>query len=46
MMTDYATLTPDAHVEEAVQTLLRTSQGEFPVVNGEGKPSASLAAAT
>jgi stage IV sporulation protein FB len=38
MMTDYATLTPDAHVEEAVQTLLRTSQGEFPVVNGEGKP--------
>jgi Zn-dependent protease/CBS domain-containing protein len=38
MMTDYATLTPDAHVEEAVQTLLRTSQSEFPVVDGEGRP--------
>jgi stage IV sporulation protein FB len=38
MMTDYATLTPDAHVDEAVQTLLRTSQVEFPVIDGEGKP--------
>ena len=38
MMTHYATLTPDAHVDEAVQTLLRTSQGEFPVVDGDGKP--------
>ena len=38
MMTQYATLTPDAPVEEAVQTLLRTSQSEFPVVDGAGKP--------
>ena len=38
MMTRFATLTPDADVEEAVQTLLATSQGEFPVVDGAGKP--------
>jgi stage IV sporulation protein FB len=38
MMTQFATLMPDAHVEEAVQTLLATSQSEFPVVDGAGKP--------
>jgi CBS domain-containing protein len=38
MMTRYATLTPDKDVEEAVQTLLATSQSEFPVVDGAGKP--------
>jgi Zn-dependent protease/CBS domain-containing protein len=38
MMTQFATLTPQAHIDEAVQTLLATSQGEFPVVNGAGKP--------
>jgi stage IV sporulation protein FB len=38
MMTQYATLTPDASVDEAVQTLLRTSQSEFPVVDTAGKP--------
>src|SRR5205085_4478436 len=38
MMTDYATLTPEAHVDEAVQTLLRTSQGEFPVIDADRKP--------
>ena len=38
MVTHFATLTPDAHVDEAVQTLLATSQGEFPVVDGAGKP--------
>jgi Zn-dependent protease/CBS domain-containing protein len=38
MMTQFATLTPEAHVDEAVQTLLRTSQGEFPVVDSAGKP--------
>ena len=30
MMTQYATLTPEAHIDEAVETLLRTSQSEFP----------------
>ena len=38
MMTQFATLSPDAHVDEAVQTLLQTSQGEFPVVDPAGKP--------
>jgi len=38
MMTQFAMLMPDAPIEEAVQTLLRTSQGEFPVVDGAGKP--------
>jgi stage IV sporulation protein FB len=38
MMTQFARLTPQAHVDEAVQTLLRTSQGEFPVVDGADKP--------
>jgi Zn-dependent protease/CBS domain-containing protein len=42
MMTQYATLTPDAHVDEAVQTLLRTSQSEFPVLDGDGKPAGLL----
>ena len=36
MMTQYATLTPDAPVEDAVQTLLRTSQNEFPVIDRAG----------
>ena len=34
MMTHFATLTPRAHIDEAVETLLRTSQSEFPVVEG------------
>lgn len=38
MMTRFASLSPEAHVDEAVQTLLATSQGEFPVVDGAGKP--------
>jgi Zn-dependent protease/CBS domain-containing protein len=38
MMTEIARLTPQAHVDEAVQTLLRTSQSEFPVVDPDGKP--------
>jgi Zn-dependent protease/CBS domain-containing protein len=38
MMTQFATLTPDEHVDAAVETLLRTSQGEFPVVDGMGRP--------
>jgi Zn-dependent protease/CBS domain-containing protein len=38
MMTQFATLAPQAHIDEAVQTLLATSQGEFPVVDDAGKP--------
>jgi stage IV sporulation protein FB len=38
MMTQFATLVPRAHIDEAVQTLLQTSQGEFPVVDDAGKP--------
>jgi Zn-dependent protease/CBS domain-containing protein len=38
MMKEFAKLTPQAHVDEAVQTLLRTSQSEFPVVDGADKP--------
>jgi stage IV sporulation protein FB len=38
MMTQIARLTPQAHVDEAVQTLLRTSQSEFPVVDDAGRP--------
>jgi CBS domain-containing protein len=37
MVTEFATLTEDEHIDAAVQTLLRTSQGEFPVVDGERK---------
>jgi len=43
MMTQFATLLPGAHIDEAVQTLLQTSQGEFPVVDGAGKPVGLLA---
>ena len=38
MMTQFVKLTPQAHVDEAVQTLLRTSQSEFPVVDGADRP--------
>jgi Zn-dependent protease/CBS domain-containing protein len=38
MVTQFATLQPQAHIDEAVQTLLQTSQSEFPVVDGSGKP--------
>ncbi|MBI1204622.1 MAG: CBS domain-containing protein [Rhodopseudomonas sp.] len=38
MMTQFATLLPNANVEDAVQTLLATSQSEFPVIDGAGKP--------
>jgi stage IV sporulation protein FB len=38
MMTQFAKLMPQAHVDEAVQTLLRTSQSEFPVVDAADKP--------
>ncbi len=38
MVTQIAMLTPDEHVDAAVETLLHTSQGEFPVVDGQGRP--------
>jgi Zn-dependent protease/CBS domain-containing protein len=38
MITQFATLTPEAHVDEAVQTSLRTSQSEFPVVDAARRP--------
>jgi Zn-dependent protease/CBS domain-containing protein len=38
MITEFAPLHPDATVDEAVETLLRTSQNEFPVVDEAGRP--------
>ncbi|MPZ55584.1 MAG: CBS domain-containing protein [Rhizobiales bacterium] len=38
MVTQFVTLAPEDEIEHAVQTLLRTSQGEFPVVDGDRKP--------
>ena len=46
MMTQFATLTPEAHVEEAVQTLLRTSQGNSPWSMRRASRSACSGAAT
>jgi stage IV sporulation protein FB len=37
MVTHFETLSPEAHLDGAVQTLLHTGQGEFPVVDGAGK---------
>src|SRR5262249_46372409 len=45
MMTHLVRLTPQASVDDAVQTLMRTSQSEFPVVDGAGKPVGLLARA-
>jgi stage IV sporulation protein FB len=42
MMTQFATLSPEAHLDEAIHTLLQTGQGEFPVVDGAGKPAGAL----
>jgi stage IV sporulation protein FB len=38
MMTQFATLPRDAHIDHAIETLLRTSQGEFPVADDDGRP--------
>jgi Zn-dependent protease/CBS domain-containing protein len=38
MITQFASLSPNATVDEAVETLLRTSQSEFPVVDEAGRP--------
>ena len=37
MMTQLARLRPEAQIDEAVDTLLRTSQSEFPVVDADGR---------
>jgi Zn-dependent protease/CBS domain-containing protein len=38
MVTHFETLTLEEHLDAAVQTLLQTGQGEFPVVDAAGKP--------
>jgi stage IV sporulation protein FB len=38
MMTQFATLPRDAHIDQAIETLMRTSQGEFPVADKDGHP--------
>lgn len=38
MMSQFATITPAERVDAAVDTLLRTSQGAFPVVDEAGRP--------
>ena len=38
MRTQFLTLVPRAHIDEAVHALLQTAQGEFPVVDDAGKP--------
>lgn len=42
MLKQFATLSPQAHLDEAVQALLQTGQGEFPVVDDAGKPVGAL----
>jgi stage IV sporulation protein FB len=37
MITQFAKLAPEAHIDDAVDTLLRTSQSEFPVVDAAGR---------
>jgi stage IV sporulation protein FB len=37
MVTQFASLKPTAHIDEAVETLLHTSQSEFPVVDEAGR---------
>jgi hypothetical protein len=43
MLTKFASFTPDEHIDTAVETSLQTSQGEFPVVDGMGRPVGLLA---
>ena len=43
MVTNFATLAPDGGIDKAVETSLHTIQGEFPVVDGMGRPIGLLA---
>ena len=45
MMTQIARLSPTAHIDDAVDTLLKTSQSEFPVVDADGKLAGVLSRA-
>src|SRR5262249_38315776 len=45
MMTQIARLAPQAHIDEAVDTLLKTSQSEFPVGDTDGKLAGVLSRA-
>jgi stage IV sporulation protein FB len=36
MMSHFVTLQPDTHIDEAINVLLQTSQGTFPIVDDEG----------
>ncbi len=38
MVTHFEALSPEGHLDGAVQTLLQTGQGEFPVVDGAARP--------
>lgn len=37
MVTQFASLKPTAHIDEAIETLLHTSQSEFPVIDEAGR---------
>jgi len=38
MITKFETLSPDTTIDSAIEVLLHTSQGEYPVVDGQGRP--------
>jgi stage IV sporulation protein FB len=38
MITQFSTLAPDTTIDAAIEVLLRTSQNDYPVVDGTGRP--------
>jgi CBS domain-containing protein len=44
-MTQFATLTPESPIDEAIELLLRTSQSEFPIVDHAQRPVGILSRA-
>jgi stage IV sporulation protein FB len=38
MITQFGTLTPDTTIDAAIEVLMHTSQGEYPVVDTQGRP--------